>query len=146
LLFPGMPPGAEAFVPGRNGVRTSGWDGNLSGSFGLGDTFMKFMAFDNPPGANWDYRTFDVDKDSLRMNNVALAINATLTDLTAVKMRGGKIIHYHGWADPGVTSRMSVDYYEAAKRTMGEKETTDFWRFFPVPGMFHCSGGPGCGN
>ncbi len=61
-------------------------------------------------------------------------------------MRGGKIIHYHGWADPGVTSRMSVDYYEAAKRTMGEKETTDFYRFFPVPGMFHCNGGPGCGD
>jgi feruloyl esterase len=29
---------------------------------------------------------------------------------------------------------------------MGEKETTDFYRFFPVPGMFHCGGGPGCGN
>jgi feruloyl esterase len=31
-------------------------------------------------------------------------------------------------------------------KTMGEKETKDFYRFFPVPGMFHCGGGPGCGN
>ncbi len=29
---------------------------------------------------------------------------------------------------------------------MGEKETADFYRFFPVPGMFHCQGGPGCGD
>jgi hypothetical protein len=145
LLFPGMPPGGEAFTAGRNGVKTSGWSG-IQPSFGLGDTFMKYMAFDEAPGANWDYKTFNVDRDSQRMNKVGLIINATVTDLTAVKARGGKIVHYHGWADPGVTSRMSVDYYEAAKLTMGEKETTDFYRFFPVPGMFHCSGGPGCGE
>lgn len=145
LLFPGMPPGGEAFTPGRNGQKTSGWEGILP-SFNLGDTFMKYMAFDEPPGANWDYKTFNVDRDSQRMGKTGLIINATITDLTAVKARGAKIVHYHGWADPGVTSRMSVDYYEAAKRTMGEKETTDFWRFFPVPGMFHCNGGPGCGD
>lgn len=145
LLFPGMPVGGEAFTAGRNGVKTSGWSG-IQPSFNLGDTFMKYMAFEEPPGANWDYKTFNVDRDSQRMNKVGLIINATVTDLTAVKARGGKIVHYHGWADPGVTARMSVNYYEAAKLTMGEKETTDFYRFFPVPGMFHCSGGPGCGD
>ena len=118
----------------------------MSGSFNLGDTFMKFMAFDPAPGANWDYHTYDFDKDPARMAAVSLRINATIPDLTAVKMRGGKIVHYHGWADPGVTARMSVEYYEAAMKTMGEKETKDFYRFFPVPGMFHCGGGPGCGN
>jgi feruloyl esterase len=41
---------------------------------------------------------------------------------------------------------MSVEYYEAARKTMGVKETEDFYRFFPVAGMFHCGGGPGCGN
>jgi feruloyl esterase len=146
LLFPGMPVGGEAFVAGRDGKKTSGWDGNLLGSFNLGDTFFKFMAFDERPGAKWDYKTLNVDTAPAMMANTSLIINATVTDLTAVKAKGAKIVHYHGWADPGVTSRMSVDYYEAAKRTMGEKETTDFYRFFPVPGMFHCGGGPGCGN
>ena len=107
---------------------------------------MKYMAFDPAPGADWDYRTLNFDTDMQRMTQVGLAINATIPDLTAVKARGAKIVHYHGWADPGVTARMSVNYYEAAKKTMGEKETTDFYRFFPVPGMFHCGGGPGCGN
>jgi Tannase and feruloyl esterase len=146
LLFPGMPPGGEVFAVGRDGQKRSGWDGSLSGSFNLGDTFMKYMAFDPSPGANWDYHTYNFDTDPQRMTAVGLRINATIPDLTAVKMRGGKIIHYHGWADPGVTARMSVGYYEAAMKTMGEKETKDFYRFFPVPGMFHCGGGPGCGN
>ena len=130
-LFPGMPPGG---------------DGAAVNSFRLADTFMKFMAFDPAPGPNWDYRTFNFDTDIARLSSVALRIDATITDLTAVRMRGGKIVHYHGWADPGVTPKMSVNYYEAALKTMGEKETRGFYRLFPVPGMFHCGGGPGCGN
>jgi feruloyl esterase len=29
---------------------------------------------------------------------------------------------------------------------MGEASTRDFYRLFMVPGMFHCSGGPGCSS
>jgi feruloyl esterase len=143
LLFPGFPPGIEAFTTDARGQSTSGF-ASLAPSFNLGDTFMKYMAFENPPGASWDYRTFNPEVELPRMTKVGQIINATITDLTAVKARGAKIVHYHGWADPGVTAQMSVDYYEAAKKTMGD--TTDFYRFFPVPGMFHCGGGPGCGN
>ena len=67
-------------------------------------------------------------------------------DLRPLKKRGGKIIHYHGWADPMLTAFMSVDYYESALRTMGDKETKEFYRLFLIPGMFHCSGGVGCGT
>jgi feruloyl esterase len=145
LLFPGYALGIEAMMPNREGKLESGLMG-IQNSFGLGDTFMKFMAFDDPRGANWDYRKLDVDTDPAKMVNVGLRINATIPDLTAVKARGAKIVHYHGWADNGVTARMSVDYYTAAIKVMGESETRDFYRFFPVPGMFHCGGGPGCGN
>jgi hypothetical protein len=148
-LFPGMPPGGEAFASagGRGGGQPrSGWDGSLANSFGIANSFMQYMAFDPAPGPNWDYHSYNFDTDPQRMSAVALRIDATIPDLTAVKMRGGKIVHYHGWADPGVSTKMSVNYYEAAMKTMGEKETKDFYRFFPVPGMFHCGGGPGCGN
>jgi feruloyl esterase len=80
------------------------------------------------------------------MAKPAAKINATNPDLRPLKKRGGKIIHYHGWADPMLTAFMSVDYYESALRTMGEKETKEFYRLFLVPGMFHCSGGVGCGT
>jgi feruloyl esterase len=130
-LFPGMPPGGD-------GAATTG--------FQLADSFMKFMAFDPAPGPDWDFHTFNIERDLPAMSAVSAAIDARIPDLTAVKMRGGKIVHYHGWADPGVSPKMSIDYYQAAVKTMGKKETDEFYRFFPVPGMFHCQGGPGCGD
>ena len=144
-VFPGMPPGPEAMAAGRGGVQ-SGLAGGLGPSFNLGDTFFKFMAFDDPPGETWDYHTLDIDRDLPRTRNVGLRIDATIPDLTAAKMHGAKIVHYHGWSDQGVTSLMSLEYYKKAQATMGVSETEEFWRFFPVPGMFHCAGGPGCGN
>jgi hypothetical protein len=146
-LFPGMPVGSEALVPeGKNNELHSGWERALGQNFVLADSFTKYMAFDPPPGPSYDYHTFNFDVDLERMRATGLRIDATIPDLTAVKMRGAKIVHYHGWADPGVTPKMSLGYYEAAITAMGDKETKDFYRFFPVPGMFHCGGGPGCGN
>src|SRR5690348_9922614 len=43
-LFPGIPAGAGDGAPGN---------------YRLADTFMKFMAFDPPPGPNWDYHSFN---------------------------------------------------------------------------------------
>jgi feruloyl esterase len=78
------------------------------------------------------------------MAGAALKVNATNPDLGPLKQRGGKIIHYHGWADPGVTALMSIDYYESVVEKLGSQETRDFYRLFLIPGMFHCRGGVGC--
>ena len=126
--FPGMPPGG---------------DGAVANAFTLGETFMKFMAFHPPAGPDWDFRTFNLDTDPARMAATSLEIDATIPDLTAVKMRGSKILQYHGWSDPGVSPKMSIEYHDAAMKTMGAKETGEFYRLFLVPGMGHCQGGPG---
>ena len=39
---------------------------------------------------------------------------------------------------------MGVDYYESALRKMGPN-TSDFFRLFMLPGVFHCGGGVGPG-
>jgi len=143
-LFPGQPPGAEAFYPTQPGSEPrSGWEFIVRG--GAGADFMKF-AFDPPAGANWDYHTFNFDTDPARLSSMALRLDATIADLSAVRARGGKIMHYNGWSDPMVTASMSVNYYEAARKSMGEKETADFYRLFLVPGMGHCQGESGCSN
>ncbi len=69
-------------------------------------------------------------------------MNANNPDLSDFRSRGGKLIMYHGWADPALTPLMSVDYYERALKANGP-ETSDFFRLFMVPGMFHCRGGVG---
>jgi feruloyl esterase len=58
--------------------------------------------------------------------------------------RGGKIIQYHGWNDPQISPRSSVNYYEAvAKANGGVSKIQANYRLFMVPGMNHCQGGDG---
>jgi feruloyl esterase len=58
--------------------------------------------------------------------------------------RGGKIIQYHGWADPQISPGSSVTYYEnVAKANGGIGKVQQNHRLFLVPGMAHCGGGDG---
>jgi len=63
------------------------------------------------------------------------------TDLTALKQRGAKMLVYHGTSDPIFSSDDTTRWYEALRATNGG-DASDFVRFFRVPGMNHCSGGP----
>jgi Tannase and feruloyl esterase len=143
LLFPGQPPSAEVLAQGRNG-----WDGFITGassrSLTLAQSYLQFAIFDPPPGPTWDYKMFDFDTDPPKLAGYAALGNATNPDLSKLSQRGGKIIHYHGWADPMLTAFMSVDYYDSVLAKMGEKAVKDFYRFYLIPGMFHCRGGVGC--
>jgi len=38
---------------------------------------------------------------------------------------------------------MDVDFYGRVVARYGQDKTDDFFRFFALPGMGHCSGGPG---
>jgi len=69
-------------------------------------------------------------------------MDAADPDLSRFQARGGKIVMYFGWADPALSPFMGVDYYEKVESQIGPS-TTDFYRLFMVPGMFHCRGGVG---
>jgi hypothetical protein len=65
-------------------------------------------------------------------------------DLSAFKARGGKFIHYTGWADEIVDPVGAIEYYEKVERTMGGRaQTQDFYRFFAIPGQGHIPGNVG---
>jgi len=54
------------------------------------------------------------------------------------------LIQYVGWSDSAISPQNSINYYTAVTSVMGGKEETrEFYRLFTVPGMAHCSGGPG---
>jgi feruloyl esterase len=63
------------------------------------------------------------------------------TDMSALKNRGGKIIVYHGVADPIFSVNDSEAWYKGLTANNGG-DASNFARFFRVPGMGHCSGGP----
>ena len=63
-------------------------------------------------------------------------------DLRAFQQNGGKLLMYHGWMDTGITPRNSTQYYESVVQEMGGAPD-DWMKLYMVPGMGHCSGGPG---
>lgn len=139
-VFPGYAPGGEA--------ETGGWMPWITGPaperslmFSFGTQFFKNMVFDN---AAWDYRTFNVDRDTQAADRkFAPILNATNPDLSRFKARGGKLILYHGWSDPAIPAPNAIDYYQSVLAKMGQKQVHGFVRLFMVPGMQHCGGGSG---
>ena len=148
--FPGQPVGAEkvGIQPFGSPPMGSGWDRWLVASAGakplqlaFPESFMKYIAF-GKADPNWDWKTFDFDKDPARLADARKMLNATDPDLSLFRSRGGKLLMYFGWADTALTPYMAVDYYEKALAANGP-DTKAFFRFFTVPGMFHCRGGVG---
>jgi feruloyl esterase len=66
---------------------------------------------------------------------------ASNTDLSAFKRRGGKLLVTHGVSDPIFSVNDTISWLdEVEKKNKGK--ASDFVRFFAVPGMTHCGGGP----
>ena len=68
--------------------------------------------------------------------------DSTNPDLSAFAARGGKLILFHGWADPHISPLNTIAYHDAVRRQMGAR-ADGFERMYLMPGMGHCSGGEG---
>ena len=145
-LFPGLPFGSEA-APSSGRARSSGWNGWIVNEQGrsrqevFAETFLRYLAFE-PDEPEFDWRQFDFDRDPERMGFIRSILDATDPDLTRFRDAGGKMLMYFGWADTALNPLMGVGYYEEVLQVTGA-ETSDFFRLFMVPGMFHCGGGLG---
>jgi hypothetical protein len=64
--------------------------------------------------------------------------------LDAFRKHGGKMIVWHGDADPLIFPRGTINYYERVLAANGgAKRVSDFARLFMAPGVGHCGGGDG---
>jgi hypothetical protein len=130
-IFPGMAPGSEITWTAIAGKQP----------FTIPVEFYRYFVHGN---ADWDWTTFDLDKDVAAGNEKFGALmNATDPDLGAFKKRGGKLIMYHGWNDQLIQPQNTIDYFTSVQKALGERETDDFARLFMAPGMTHCAGGVG---
>jgi feruloyl esterase len=146
-VYPGYMPGAEA---------AGGWAAYMTGTgpqtgnhWDQSDNVLKYMVFEDP---KWDFRTFNYDKDvNFALEKLGKTLDAFNPDLTRFRQRGGRLILYHGWSDPSITPLNTIAYYESVVSSLrgkgraqdAEKLAHEFIRLFMVPGMLHCSGGPG---
>lgn len=62
-------------------------------------------------------------------------------NLGALRNRGGKMVLYHGVSDAIFSAEDTRQWIERLGKT-GMNAGSDFARYFPVPGMNHCSMGP----
>jgi len=104
------------------------------------------MAFVPDAGEAFDARQYDFDRDPPRLATMSRIYDATNPDLSGFRQRGGKLLLFHGWADPVVTPQRTLDYYAAVRARMGGNEATaQFARLFMLPGVDHCGLQPGPG-
>jgi hypothetical protein len=109
------------------------------------EEYFAYIGFVPAPGPGWKYTDFDFDRDYRRLETTEAIFGAANDpDLRKFKAAGGKLILYQGWSDQSDIPADSIDYYETAEKTMGGRAATqDFFRLFLIPGMNHCTGGPG---
>ena len=105
----------------------------------LPGSFYRYFVYRN---LDWDASTFDYAKDfPYAEKTVGISLDNYDPNLKGLKAAGGKLISYHGWADGQPAPMTTVDYFNAVQTTVGD--SSSFYRLFMVPGMGHCSGGPG---
>ncbi len=151
-IYPGLMPGGEA--------ESAGWVRYFSGTgpgagrhAALTNAFFRYMVFENP---EWDFHNFrfsgtaGFDNDlQVTEDKMGAMFDATDADLRPFRSHGGKLIQYHGWSDPDIPPTNSINYFESVVQSVGGKrssnlqDTREFYRLFMVPGMLHCTGGPG---
>jgi feruloyl esterase len=86
-----------------------------------------------------DEREAAVDGDAIQK----LTDTNLWTNLSTFSGHGGKLLLYHGDSDPWFSPLATFGYYKRLTQDNGGEEQVRGWsRFFFVPGMSHCGGGP----
>ncbi len=128
VLYPGLEPGSE-----------TGWNMSVAARpVNYAEDFFKYIVYNN---ADWDPRSLNYDADVSAADKVHTGLDAANADLSPFVTRGGKLLIYHGWGDPGIPPVNSVNYYEHVLKST--KHARDAVRLFMIPGMAHCGGGDG---
>lgn len=143
------------------------WDAGLATTGWASWKFVNSVNVARDPGAiafiwqtppesptGFDGPTFSLTGNVDTMLTKINATNATYTenalsfmtpphpsDLSVLKNRGAKMMIYHGTSDPIFSSDDTRNWYDVLAAANGGS-ATNFARYYPVPGMNHCSGGP----
>ncbi|KAH7398584.1 feruloyl esterase-like protein B [Pyrenochaeta sp. MPI-SDFR-AT-0127] len=132
LIYPGLQPGGEVvaaffMLHGAPFIYTTEW--------------FRYVVYD----PSWDPETLNMRdyETAIRLN--PFNIQTWEGDLSRVRKRGTKVLHWHGLMDGIITSGISPQYYEHVSSTMrlSPAELDKFYRYFPISGAGHCFGGDG---
>jgi hypothetical protein len=137
-LWYGLPRGASFALSATGGTPLAGRP------FAITLDWFRYFLLQDP---KWDWTTLTrpryeqlFDQSVEQWNDVFGTDNP---DLSAFRDRGGKLIAWHGWADPLIYAQGTIDYVGRVQQALGADRTSAFLRLFMAPGVGHCSGGAG---
>ena len=106
----------------------------------LGAPFVPFIVKADPA---YDIMTFDPERDMAALEGGLAGehVHQRNANIGAFVRRGGKLLLWHGFNDPGPSPLSTVEYYEAVQKAVPAAK--DSVRLFLAPGVLHCRGGAG---
>ena len=143
LIFPAYARGGESGYNLLRGIVALGTNQpDVAKDPAPGDLQLGTFRYLAHQDSNWDWKTFNIDTDPALARKMGGFIDAIDTDMSTFKNRGGKLLLYHGWADPAIQPEHTINYYNSVLTKMG-KNQSEWLELFMVPGMGHCAGGAG---
>ncbi|MBV1812471.1 tannase/feruloyl esterase family alpha/beta hydrolase [Pseudomonas viridiflava] len=110
----------------------------------IAEQSIRSLVFETNPPEDFKLADLRFDKSTFeRLRPLHALYDATNPDLAPFASRGGKLILWHGWADPQVSPLNTLAYHEAVEAHMGKARTESFTRLYMLPGVYHCGRGEG---
>ncbi|TVY83045.1 putative feruloyl esterase B-2, partial [Lachnellula suecica] len=129
LIFPRMNPGNEIMAATKF----------FAGSpFSYSEDWFRYVVLND---TTWNASLYNSSLAALADTQNPFNIRTFPGTLPTFKPRGGKIISYHGGQDNQITSFNTERFWNRMYRS--DPNLQDYYRFFRISGMFHCSSGPG---
>lgn len=141
LVLSGPLPGSELAWAGVY-IPEPGQDHVMSEMISTGT--LKYLAYETNPPTGYTLADLKFERANFTATTKLHALyDATDPDLTAFAASGGKLILWHGLADPHISPLNTIAYYTAMQKTMGDEAVNKFARLYLFPGGYHCGGGEG---
>ncbi|KAL4899969.1 tannase and feruloyl esterase-domain-containing protein [Aspergillus multicolor] len=138
ILWFGVNPGSDisslGSTPGQNTTTSTG---TASPDPWFGMFVAKNASFDLASMTHDQY----IDYFHRAVQQYSSFIDANDPNLSEFRKAGGKMLAYHGMADPSIPTKGTEWYYDSVTEQFPDVQ--DFYRFFEAPGLGHCSGGVG---
>ena len=134
----------KAFAGPKNAYGTQVYPGFLYDTGIAGKSPIPGLLALGPRGLFGPYTTATtIDVDKLALDASDPLVEPASTNLSTFSGNGGKLIFFHGDSDPWFSPLDTLEYYKSLGPANGGSDKVAQWsRFFLVPGMSHCGGGP----